>query len=670
MWLNELSKRWLGWRAMSRRARPQSARPRLELLEDRNLLSVGLIDVVGHLPATEYSQFIQNAVNPQGYPYQDWGLEPSLAVNPLNPNQIAIATFAYGNLVQSGTNASIWYSTDGGADWGIRFPITQQLVPGQFVPNDQVIAYDQSGVLHGAFLSSAFIKTPQDNIFFGSTTDPNADGVNGRPASVWQWNPNQVNLDPQTKNEADRPWLAFGNGHAYVAYSASNSGNGGQGSRQVRVSASADNGITFTIDHNINSTSENGSLSVAANPGQDVATDQLGNVYSFYEWGESPFPNNAHLTTTVHYRLNMSSDGGQSWKFTSLGGKAGGLDVDDGESLQYGASFGGVNLTAFITALAADPSGQHVYPVYGKKDANGVDRIWLAEFHPDGQGGLVERANPVALSVPGQRSALASVAVTANGTVFVMYDSFDGTEFHVHLATSTDFGQTFTDQDLYDFTATGISFPYAGGKELLGDYQFMTAVGNNVYGAFAGRGNVVDPSTGIDTTGYMDPFFFTANAGNGAAGSLANGGNTGSAGALVSGASSLQVGVPTLVSSMLSAPAAGGAVGGSLTAAFAFTLPNPAVTPLPAATIPNGAATPALAGQGIDQFFAAIDPASMTGNQALGGAAGNHGSAGQGIGGGLYVAAFATAGGMDTDITGNFASTDNDDVFGVFNTSC
>ena len=141
-----------------------------------------------------------------------------------------------------------------------------------------------------------------------------------------------------------------------------------------------------------------------------------------------------------------------------------------------------------------------------------MDRIWLAEFHPDGQGGLVERANPVALSVPGQRSALPSVAVTTNGTVFVQYDTFDGTEFHFHLAMSTNSGLAFMDQDLYDFTATGIPFAYAGGDRLLGDYQFLTAVGNNVYGAFAGRGNVVDSSTGIDTTGNMDPFFFTAKA--------------------------------------------------------------------------------------------------------------------------------------------------------------
>jgi hypothetical protein len=513
--------RFAFWRPPQiKKRRTASVRLQLELLEARNLLSsTSVIDVVGHLPAAEYNQFIAGALNFQGNPYKDWGNEPSIAINPLNPNQIAIATFAYGTFVPPETTASLWYSTDGGADWGIRFPINAQPAPGQYVPNDQVIAYDSKGVLHGAFLTYANSKNdPQLNVFYGSTADPtNADGVNGRPATVWQWNPNRVNLYPQSLNLADQPWLALGNGHAYVAYSAYADGRG-NGSVEVRVSASADNGATFTTDNNIDSTSNNGSLSIVGNPGARLATDQLGNVYSLYGWGEPPFPDASHPLTTVHYRLNMSSDGGQTWKFSSFGGKAGGLDVDDGQSLQLGtpvssASFGGVNrLTGNITAIAADPTGAHIYAVYGKEDGSGVDRIWLAEFHPDGQGGLMENANPVALSVPGQRSALPSAAVTANGAVFVQYDTFDGTEFHVHLATSTDFGQTFTDQDLYDFTATGIPFAFPGQDRLLGDYQFLTAVGNNVYGAFAGRGNVVDPNKGIDTTGYMDPFFFTAAA--------------------------------------------------------------------------------------------------------------------------------------------------------------
>jgi len=64
-----------------------------------------------------------------------------------------------------------------------------------------------------------------------------------------------------------------------------------------------------------------------------------------------------------------------------------------------------------------------------------------------------------------------------------------------------------------------------------------------------------------------------------------------------------------------------------------------------------------------------VTGSTVTGNSATGGAAGSGGSAGQGIGGGVYFAAGGTAC-LDLftslNITGNTASTSNNDVFGVF----
>jgi hypothetical protein len=56
----------------------------------------------------------------------------------------------------------------------------------------------------------------------------------------------------------------------------------------------------------------------------------------------------------------------------------------------------------------------------------------------------------------------------------------------------------------------------------------------------------------------------------------------------------------------------------------------------------------------------------VVGNQAEGGAAGTSGQAGQGQGGGVYVADGATVyADALTVITGNHAGTSDDDVFGV-----
>src|SRR4029077_15567741 len=100
--------------------------------------------------------------------------------------------------------------------------------------------------------------------------------------------------------------------------------------------------------------------------------------------------------------------------------------------------------------------------------------------------------------------------VANNGAVGVLFDEFDGTNFHVHLALSFDAGQTLnTNMELYSFTTNGMVLVYGtlNHDRLLGDYQSLIALGTNFYGAIAGRGNVVSGS--INTTNLIDPFFFT-----------------------------------------------------------------------------------------------------------------------------------------------------------------
>jgi hypothetical protein len=59
-----------------------------------------------------------------------------------------------------------------------------------------------------------------------------------------------------------------------------------------------------------------------------------------------------------------------------------------------------------------------------------------------------------------------------------------------------------------------------------------------------------------------------------------------------------------------------------------------------------------------------LESVDITGNQATGGPAGAGGTAGQGIGGGVYIFGDSRVSARDTDISGNHASTSNDDVFG------
>ena len=450
------------------------------------------VDVIGTLPVAEYNTFVAPY-----YPTGDFGFEPFIAVNPTDPNKIVISSQAYNTASSYG--ASLWYSTDGGNNWGIRFPITTS--PSGVVAADQVFAYDSAGVLHGALLTGGHCA-----IYHGSTTDPNKDGVNGRPASTWSWTTTAINILFSTP---DQPWMAVGGGSIFVGYDNFNST---LTASEERVAKSFDNGTSFTVDAPIGTP---GRLSVlyrtapdqGVNPGTRIAMDGNGNIYAIFGFttnsiGGIPF---------VQYRLNRSSAAG-AWDYTSNNLPIGGLPIDSGLSSQGNdpaLSFGGANkLLGNTTAIATDKNGTHIYAVFGKQ-VGGNDRLFVAEFHDDGTGNLVERANPVAFSIPGQRAALPSVAVTDDGKVYILYDTFTSTDgrFHVHLALSLDQAMTFApanDKVLEDFAAP---FP---GEKILGDYQYLTALGNAVYGTFAGRGLAAAQNpNGFDRSSTIDPFFFS-----------------------------------------------------------------------------------------------------------------------------------------------------------------
>src|SRR5947209_19719719 len=96
------------------------------------------IDVVGNLSLTD---FMNN--NYGGRTYKDWGNEPFVAVNPLNPNQIVVSSFAFSTSTTT-SGASIFYSTNAGSSWTTQFSVP---APASRIgiPNDWNFAYDSSG---------------------------------------------------------------------------------------------------------------------------------------------------------------------------------------------------------------------------------------------------------------------------------------------------------------------------------------------------------------------------------------------------------------------------------------------------------------------------------------------------------------------------------------------
>src|SRR4030095_536338 len=75
------------------------------------------IDVIGNMPL---AQFTGNGYGTRSY--KDWGNEPSVAVNPLNPNDVFVSSFSF-STSSTTVGANVFYSTDGGSSWTSQFSV-------------------------------------------------------------------------------------------------------------------------------------------------------------------------------------------------------------------------------------------------------------------------------------------------------------------------------------------------------------------------------------------------------------------------------------------------------------------------------------------------------------------------------------------------------------------
>src|SRR5260370_33065212 len=359
--------------------------------------------------------------------------------------------------------------------------------------NDWNFAYKSAGVLHGTILGGG-------NIYQGATANPTS-------LAAWAYTGGGTSINiAASAGNADQPWIALAGNRVFVAYDDFHSGTA------ERVAVSDNNGTNFVRDTQPNNGVAQASNTV--NPGTRIATDDNGKVYSIFGIGPQTTPG----VHTVTYYLNRSGDGGATWDFNG-NSAVGGIVIDSGTSTQLCNActqasnnwFANVNdLRGNITAIEPDSTGWRVDALIGKQDANGVDRIYLVAYQAVGAN-LVQ-THEIVVSPAGQRAALPAITVKDDGTVVLMYETFntqDG-KVHVHVASSDDFGATIS-SDIDEYSFTPLTLAQATGSTTsnreFGDYLFLTSVGDTLYGVFAGLGNV--NAGGINTTGLIDPFFFS-----------------------------------------------------------------------------------------------------------------------------------------------------------------
>ncbi len=418
------------------------------------------------------------------------GNEPAIAVNPADPSQIAITRF---DLPWGGGNADLLYSTDAGHSWTneATIPAPPGVAGASGCPCDQNVGYGSDGTLYGTFLAEDG-STDVSHIVTGSTSDPTS-------ASAWRWHGNPAELTSGSRNSVDQPWLVVNRDPStasrddlYVGYDDF----GGGPDARVAVAPAA-SPVDITADNKAGTENPD-----ATNPGLRLAADpRNGAMYALYEQSTgSGEPK--HVT----YKLNRSTDGGRTW---TLGGSSDGMTVATADSDQApGYKFGGVNaLLGGVDHVAVDPANGEVYVVYGEHESAG-NQIKMRRLTPNGSSLTVGPA--VDISSGSSDAALPAVAVTSDGTVGVLYDTFDGNDsngfptFSAHLARSTDHGGSFDDAVLSRFRspAKTMSDPR---QRVLGDYQQMTAVGDTFYGSYAGNTMGVSASNPP-----IDAVFFSA----------------------------------------------------------------------------------------------------------------------------------------------------------------
>ena len=395
-----------------------------------------------------------------------------------------------------GANAPLWYTADGGQTWTKEFSIAAPPGRPAGCPCDQTVDYGRNGTLYGTFL----MKNPMGgfDITSGSTSDPTQ-------SSSWGWtgNPAQLtNPDGSSPGIVDQPWIVINrdattaaNDDAFVSYDELGGGH------SARVEGSVNSAPPNFTRNQIAGSQDPGN---GANGSPRLAKDRSnGRVYALWQTSTG-----ASSPRTVTLHLNRTADSNQSW---TLNGSATGITLSSTFSQdEYDYSFGQANtLQGGVHHVAVDPTNGDVYVVFGRDDDGATttqrNTMYIDRLSYDGAGNLnVAAGYPVAVSTS-HDTALPSVAVTSDGTVGVLYDTFDGTsggfpQFSAHLARSTDHGLTFQDDVLKQFLS-----PTAGtgvqGRRDLGDYQQIKAEGTTLFGVFSGNrqafsasaNNVIDP---------------------------------------------------------------------------------------------------------------------------------------------------------------------------------
>lgn len=409
--------------------------------------------------------------------------EPSIAVNPLNPNIIAVTTFSGEWRVKKPAkkDAPVWMTINGGVSWEHS---NNSILPSpnwrSTGPADQKIVYDGRGRLYLVEMADD-LDPPRCYIYrpIGTSNDH-------LPGAVF------CDDQPQIAVFGSRlfiPWLDrfdFDN------------------PRSVLTIADDEGVDKKTIDKNTRSIG----VAKVGNVKKDNRTTRIavapnGNIYVIFKVHELHVPDpNGSGFERAKFMVRTITDNGRHLNPA--------VSIYDGKIKTWYTANWGKNKTygrakSSDAWIATDPVSSDVWAVFCNVE-NNVGQIW-ATHSKDGQ----RWDKPMRVTDGTRNSAFPEVAVAANGTIGVLYIDYrhtSGTEtvFSHRFARLFPQTTTWSDTTLQEMTTADLEKMDQDKLDkthgfLWGDYEGLTTAGDTFYGVFCGLGtNRQHPQ--------LDPFFF------------------------------------------------------------------------------------------------------------------------------------------------------------------
>jgi len=385
--------------------------------------------------------------------------EPTLAVNPVNPLQIAASAFTPDP--GGGDLAPIYVSTDGGNTWVLNSIVPSDSAQGSMTADITVAFGGSSNVLY-----AGIIRLPIVN----NTTRLNILSTQNFLSSTKM----KVLLD---RTGVDQPFV-----EASTAMSGAESGND-----QVFVGSNdfgASNGQTATIDTSNNGTKfSQVTIESRTTAGQDgppvrPAIHSDGTVYAVYHAWRT-FDSTSGNGTADIVVVRDDNWGSSNPPFSDL------KDTDNfsGKRVVQNSAFNfndflGQERTGGAVSIAVDPTNSNVVYVSWADTQNGV---YIIHLRQSSDRGVTWSPNDLIVITSATNPAL---AVNNQGTIGFLYQQLVGSgaqQFVTHFQYSSD-GQNWTDLVLANTpanTPTKVFDPY------LGDYCHLLSLGSDFYGIFS-----------------------------------------------------------------------------------------------------------------------------------------------------------------------------------------